>query len=181
MPAPAKRQGRPGGEIIDGRVRGAIKHTLIGELLADGIREPSFEEIVRRANCFEPLQSPAVIYRQAARQHVCSGVARYFRLFLPPASWSFQGSEVDVGGVLFDQVWLDDAGLLVVDELKTGRYLRAAKDQHERQLVRQLKAATKARGDEFRGVRVCLFSEPLRSFLARPDGTREALEWERVN
>lgn len=118
MPAPAKRQRRPGGEIIDGRVRGVIKHTLIGELLTAGIREPSFEEIVQRANRFEPLQSPAIIYRQAARQHVCSGVARYFRLFLPPESWMFQGSEVDLGGVVFDQLWLDEDGLLVADELK---------------------------------------------------------------
>lgn len=180
MPAPTKRAGRPGAEIIDGRVRGSIKHTLTGELLADGIRKPSFEEILARANRFEPLQSPAIIYRQAARQHVCSGVARYFRLFLPPESWTFLGYEHELGGVSFDHLWRDDQDLLVADELKTGRLPQAARDQHERQLAQQLKAGRKACGDEFRGVRVCVFTAPRHSFLARPDGTREPLDWEGV-
>jgi hypothetical protein len=170
-------QGKRGGEIIDGRVRGVIKHTLIGELLADGERTPTFEQILTRANRFEPLQSKAIIYRQAARLHVCSGVARYFRLFLPAESWSFQGYEVDIGGVTVDLSWLDEEGLTIVDELKTGRLVRAGRDAHERQLARQLKAGAKALGEQFRGVRVCMFVEPSRSFLARPDGTREALMW----
>jgi hypothetical protein len=178
MPAPARRQaGSAGKEIVDGRVRGVIKHTLTGELLAAGIRNPSFEEILTRANRFEPLQSDAIIYRQAARQHICTGVARYFRLFLPPASWRFEGYEVEVGGVSFDHLWTDDNDRLVADELKTGRLPEAGRDEHERQLARQLKAGARAQGDGFRGVRVCVFTAPTRSFFAHPDGTREPLTW----
>ena len=180
MPSPTKRAGQRGAEIIDGRLRGAIKHTLIGELLADGVREPSFEEILARANRFEPLRAEAIIYRQAARQHVCSGVARYFRLFLPPESWSFQGHEAPLGGVSFDHLWLDAGGRFVADELKTGRLPEAGKDEHDRQLARQLKAGVKTKGDEFAGVRVCVFTAPRRSFFAHPNGTREPLDWEEV-
>lgn len=180
MPSPTKRQKLAGAEIIDGRLRGAIKHTLIGELLADGNRNPSFEEILARANRFEPLRAEAIIYRQAARQHVCSGVARYFRLFLPPKSWSFQGYEAPLGGVSFDHLWLDDEGRFVADELKTGRLTEAGRDEHDRQLVRQLRAGAKAKGKEFLGVRVCVFTAPRHSFLAHPNGLREPLVWAEV-
>lgn len=177
-PNPVTKKRLAGEEIVNGRVRGTIKHTIIGQLLAEGIVAPSFEQILGLANQFEPLRAEAVIYRQAARLHVCTGVGRYFRLFLPPASWTFEGYEVEIGDVVVDQLWTDADGRAVIDELKTGKVESAGRDEHARQLVRQLKSAKRELGDRFRAVRVCMFVEPTKSFFAFPDGTREGLRWE---
>ena len=73
---------RPPG-VIDGRVRGNAKHELVGGLLSDGIRHPSWKEIVRRATALDLLDNPAIKYRQAMLAHVCVGTALYFPLLSP--------------------------------------------------------------------------------------------------
>lgn len=164
-------------EIIDGRVRGNAKHELVGGLLSDGIRHPSWKEIVRRATALDLLDNPAIKYRQAMLAHVCVGTALYFRFFLPHDGWEFVGTEVALDGCRYDLLWKDEQGRYVADELKTGRLAVGAVESLEEQLSRELQAGVKAYGEAFRGIRV-LFPAAVRdSFFATPDGRRELLAW----
>lgn len=161
--------------------RGRAVHDLIGELLAT-TRAPSPERIAAIVAAHGLLRDRPVIHRQAIKQSLETAIAAYFARFAPCELWDFVGASVRLASCEFDLIWRDSRnGQLLADELKTGLFgLRFVERNLERQVERQLRAGASACGDRFAGVRAIVLGEPWRSFLARPDGRREPLQWEVV-
>jgi hypothetical protein len=164
-----------------GSDRGRAVHQLIGELLAT-TRRPSSQQITRTVATHDLLREKAVIHRQSIKQPLETAIACYFARFAPCELWDFAGASVRLGSCEFDLLWRASRnGRLLADELKTGLFgLTFVHRKLDRQVERQLQAGTTTCGDRFAGVRAIVLGEPWRSFLARPDGSRQPLQWEVV-
>src|SRR4051794_1962676 len=98
---------------------GRAQHLFIGRLLAVWKREwPPVE--LTKAVADEVKRYPdvhdVVSYRQAYRRWLQVAAATYLRLFVPPASDSFVGAEVDAHGIPLDLLWTREDGSLWADE-----------------------------------------------------------------
>lgn len=165
----------PTSGAIDGRQAGELVHEIVGEMLAEGIREPSPEQVFGRV-ARHPATRRAAVYRQAARLRLATAVSLYCRFFMPDASWSFEGAEVAGRSCRFDLVWSLPDGRIVADEIKSGLVDgRRAWAELEDQVERLRKAGLAKFGARFVGVRVVLLSAPTFSYLARADGIRAEL------
>jgi hypothetical protein len=168
--------GQTGGPF-DGRRTGLLAHQAIAGLLADGIRQPTTEQLLSTAALVSA--EPAVIYRQNAVQRLVTASAVYFRLFAPPAAVALVGTEVRIRGACFDVVWELRDGSIGADEIKTGRVANAvARDEFMAQTLRQARAGQRRWGTRFRCVRCLLLGEPALSWSIDPDGAiAEAPRW----
>jgi hypothetical protein len=151
-------------------------HVLISALLNQGLRTYDRSAVIEVARRSRTLSGLSIKERMMRQQYLLSSAALYYRLFAPPLDWSFEGSEVDLAGVVVDHLWAAPGGWRVIDELKTGRrsgplYPDVARDQ----LARQLEAGRRCFGRRFRAVRLLVFSEPNRSLVLYPSGQSEPL------
>lgn len=160
---------------LDGRSVGAAAHQVIGELLAAGLREPTFEELLAAVGRSQLVREGVASFRQAARQRLITATGVYVRLFVPGREWEFVGREVEVSEARFDLVFRDSDGRVRADEIKAGRLCAEDTRKLEDQLGRQLDGGRARWEESFVGVRALLLWAPVRSFLARPDGEREQL------
>lgn len=153
-------------------------HEAVGKLLEAGVRKPGSLEIIALARHIVCEPGLAVVRRQAAIQRLATGTASYFRLFAPDETWVYLGAQVAGTECRFDFVFEGADGMVVADELKTGRAAsRAARGLFDEQVARQVKAGGAKWGESFLGVRVLFLAAPRASFLARPSGERDPLEW----
>jgi hypothetical protein len=159
--------------------RGRAIHQLIGELLL-ATRRPTPDAIRRTLSNHALLESQSIIHAQAIKQALSSALTVYFTRFAPSDVWDFAGYSVRIRGCEFDLLWRDSrTGRILADELKTSVLgLRFGAERLDRQAARQLRAGSAAIGERFAGVRAIVLADPSCSFLARPDGTREPLNWE---
>jgi len=161
---------------VDRKRVGALTHELIAELLEDGLRSPSPERISATAARLPGLADVGS-YRMAVRQRILTSAALYFRLFMPPAEWVFEGAELRASRARFDLVWRSPAGV-IVDELKTGRSATRREIAAVReQAARETAAGTMVFGEQFLGVRVVSLGAPRTSFFCDRDGRSTLLDW----
>jgi hypothetical protein len=137
-------------------VRGALCHSLIAELCAREITDPSAIEGFARGLLPPRL---AVVHRQALLSFLVPMAASYLRHFARPG-WRFVGSEVIVGDVALDLLW-QRAGHLEADEVKSSAsqsqaFMSAAQEQ----ALAQAHAARGHFGPEFAGVRIVALAKP---------------------
>lgn len=161
---------------VDKKRVGALAHALIAGLLAGGERAPA---AVRISACAAQLPGLAEVgsYRLAVRQRVLTSAAVYFRLFVPPAEWAFDGAELRGPSARFDLVWRS-AGGVIVDELKTGRSATRSEIAAVReQAARELRSGAAVFGKDFLGVRVVSLGAPRTSFFTGLDGRTTPVEW----
>lgn len=153
-------------------------HQAVATLLERDVRQPTALQVMELARDIVCTEELAPSRRQSAIQRLATSTASYFRLFAPTEEWSFIGAEVAGRNCRFDFAFKSNSGRVIVDELKTGRFV----DKVQRQLAdAQIETAVKAGvikwSDGFDGVRVLFLSAPRASFVARPDGSREVLGW----
>lgn len=162
---------------LDGRKAGERVHEAVARLLERGTRKPSPLEVVSLARDIVASPGLAVTYRQAAIQRLATATASYFRLFVLDESWQYVGSEVKAARCRYDLVFERD-GCVIADELKAGRVAdRTELKLTDAQIARQLIAGRAKWSEAFLGVRALFLGAPRASFLARPDGEREPIEW----
>ena len=161
---------------VDRRRVGVLAHALIAELLAAGARHPTPERISSAAARL-PALADVGSYRVAVRQRIVTSAALYFRLFIPPAGWVFDGAELRGPSARFDLVWRS-AGGVIVDELKSGRSATRREIAALReQAARETRAGAAVFGPDFLGVRVVSLGAPHTSFFTDRDGRCAPLEW----
>lgn len=161
---------------MDKKRVGALAHALIAGLLADGHRAPSPQRISTAAAALPGL-SEIPAFRLAVRQRALTAAAVYFRLFVPPREWAFEGAELRGPSARFDLVWRSAAGV-IVDELKTGRSATRSEITAVReQAARELRAGAAVFGEDFLGVRVVSLGAPRTSFFTGSDGRTTPVEW----
>jgi len=164
--------------VLDGRRAGERVHLAVARLLEQGVRKPSAFQVVSLARDMVVAPGLAVIYRQTAIQRLATCTASYFRLFALDETWTYIGAEIAAGRCRFDFLFEHEDGQVLADELKAGRVAdRGGRRLFDEQVARQLKAGAAKWGERFLGVRVLLLAAPRASFLARPDGERQPLEW----
>lgn len=98
----------------------------------------------------------------------------YLHRFRPTANWSLLGDEFAVPGSRFDLVHRNQAGAVLIDELKLG-VGRTAETAVREQIDRYLAEGRRLWGSSFVGVRLCAVHEPLQSRLYLPDRRRSVL------
>jgi hypothetical protein len=163
---------------LDTTAAGRRVHQSVGRLLAAGVRTPASLEVIALARDIVCEPGLAVVRRQAAIQRLASGTASYFRFFALDETWTYLGSEIAGEECRFDFVFEGSDGMIVADELKTGRAAdRGARRLFDEQIARQVTAGGVKWGESFLGVRALFLAAPRASFLARPNGEREPLEW----
>jgi hypothetical protein len=151
---------------------GTATHTAIAALAAV-TRTPTGPEVTAAINAALPMYSP--IEARAHKQKVAGLVAVYFWHLLPPPTWLFAGSEVELGDGRVDLLWRDSADRLLLDEIKTGAPRTLALSTTEQQVQRYLATARDIWGERFLGVRLLSLADWRRSVLVTPDGTRQPL------
>lgn len=151
---------------------GVAVHAAIGALAAH-TRSPTVAELQRAAH--RALGSFAPIEARAHKQNVASLAGSYYWHLLPPATWLFAGSELDVGAGRVDLLWRDDADRLLIDEIKAGSPRELGLARTRAQTGRYLDCATQLWPDQFIGIRLLSLADPHRSVLVRPDGNRVPL------
>jgi hypothetical protein len=174
-----KKRGAPpvrqtAAEVLKSQRLGVSVHVLVGECLQDGLRHPSPAELIARAGRHAVTVDSRAVHRQAAKQAVVTTAAIYFRWFTPPEAWEFIGTEVKAHGCRFDLVW-QAAGLIVVDEIKSGAAAVPGRDGFEPQVAGLVRGGETKYEDAFVGVRVILLAAPALSYLASPGGGRKPL------
>jgi hypothetical protein len=163
---------------LDTTTAGRRVHQAIGRLLDAGVRAPASIDVIALARDIVCEPGLAVVRRQAAIQRLATTTASYFRFFALDETWTYLGSELTAKDCRFDFVFEGADGTIVVDELKSGGAAdRGARRLFDEQIDRQVDAGTAKWCERFLGVRVLLLAAPRASFLARPDGERETLEW----
>lgn len=156
-------------------------HEAIRRLLEAGVRAPRGTDVIALARDIVCEPGLAVVHRQAAIQRLVTGTAAYFRLFVPDDTWAYMGAEIAAGRCRFDFVFEDVGGMVIADELKAGRAAsRGERQLSDDQVRRQLEGGAEKWGENFAGVRVLFLGAPRASFLARPSGERDELEWGRA-
>ncbi|MGK5111671.1 PD-(D/E)XK nuclease family protein [Geodermatophilus sp. CPCC 205506] len=151
---------------------GVLVHATIGTLAAR-TRCPSPTDL--RAAADRALGAFAPIEARAHRQNVAALSGSYFWHLLPPATWIFAGTELDVGVGRVDLVWRDSGDRVLIDEIKTGSPRELGLARTTAQVRRYLDCATQLWPDRFIGIRLLSLTEPHRSVLVRPDGSRVPL------
>lgn len=173
------RASATGGErssnTIDGRQVGLAVHLVIAELMREGRRQPTLQELLIVAAGSALMRKRVGSYRQAARQRLLTATSVYLRYFVPGPEWRFVGSEVAVPGARLDLVFEAVDGRVMADEIKTGRLSATEQAGFEEQIQRQLRGGGELYGTDFAGVRGLLLWAPSRSFIAHADGQRELL------
>jgi hypothetical protein len=144
---------------------GSATHLLIGRL-AGRFGVARSEEILRAGRTWLPAPGLAVPNRQALRAQVLSLTGVYFRVFGRPG-WRLIASEQVVDDVALDLVW-QRAGLIEVDEIKTGRLREADFERLRSQVIAQAGAGLREWGASFRGVRAVVLTRPATSFVQMP-------------
>ena len=119
----ARRLGRLKAETVSGRARlrsdsvGALTHEAIAVALTSG------DDAEGAADAARAVVSShiAPVYRLALLHRVTTATAVYLRdLPRAPAEWRLLGSEVIVGDVCLDLLFVDSRGRIEADEIKTG-------------------------------------------------------------
>lgn len=163
---------------LDPTTAGRRVHGAVGRLLEAGVRAPGSLEVIALARDIVCEPGLAVVRRQAAIQRLATCTAAYFRLFVLDETWAYIGAEIGAGRCRFDFVFEGVDASIVADELKSGKVAdRGERRLFDEQITRQLDAGAAKWGDRFLGIRALLLAAPRASFLARPDGGREPLEW----
>ncbi len=167
--------------VTDGRTMGVAVHRLLGDLFASrGTGDVSPTELRRFVATHPLVVSPKIVYRQTAKQRLLVPTAIYLRLFSPGADWKFVGAEITVGRRRADLVWQRE-GSVMIDELKTGKLADHLQHESLKQQVTDLVAASRdTYGDRLVGVRAIVLASPRASYMVRPDGSVEALQWEKA-
>ena len=151
---------------------GVAVHATIGALAAVS-RTPTTEQLQAAADralgAFGPIEA------RAHKQNVAALSGCYFWHLLPPATWIFAGTELDVGVGRVDLVWRDSGDRVLIDEIKTGSPRELGLARTAAQVRRYLDCATQLWPDRFIGVRLLSLADPHRSVLVRPDGSRVPL------
>jgi hypothetical protein len=143
-----------------------------------GVRVLSQEQLFAAVAAHRLVLAEPAVDRHSFKQRVITGVASYFRFFLPSAGWTLLGTEVTADGCRFDVVWETPEKQVIIDEIKAWRVeTRLDREAVEEQLPPALAAAQGTWGSRFVGIRVLWIGAPLHSVLVRPDGAREQL-WE---
>lgn len=163
---------------LDAGTAGRRVHQSVGLLLEAGVRAPANLEVITLARDVVCEPGLAAVRRQAAIQRLASGTASYFRFFVLDETWVYLGSEIAAKGCRFDFVFERSDGMIIADELKTGRAAdRASRRLFDEQIARQVAAGVAKWGERFSGVRVLFLAAPRASFVAHPSGESEPLEW----
>ena len=149
---------------------GELIHRVIGHLAeidlcpdARAIMTATAEVMAR----FAPIEA------RAHRQNVAGGALAFFRHLRPPDGWRFVGRELHVGLGRVDLVWSGPGGLVLVDEVKTGGWLR--RPVVTAQVHRYLDCARSVWPDRFVGLRLLSTADPYRSLFYDPAGRDRAL------
>ncbi len=162
----------------DGRTIGTMVHRLLGDVFATGRRSISPLELRLHVANHPLVTGTDAPYRQVAKQRLLAAAAIYLRFFAPDDDWGFAGAEMTLGRRRADFVWHRDDQVMI-DELKTGTVAgRLERDSLQRQVADLLKAGVAKYGTHFVGVRAIVLASPRSSYIARPDGSVEALERE---
>jgi hypothetical protein len=179
---PRPRTNRPSAierlERVSGPLLGRAIHAVLTELLSAGVRSIDAEQLFSIVAAHPIVRAEAVADRHAFKQRVITGVASYFRFFLPDPAWTLLGCELRAGRCPFDLVWKTPEGRIVIDEIKAGRLqTKPEREAVEGQLARQLTAAQHKWHSHFSGIRLLWIGAPLHSVFVRPDGVRVPI-WE---
>jgi hypothetical protein len=165
-------------ERVGGALLGQAIHAVVSDLLTAGVRELDQDQLFAAVASHHLILAQPVSERHFFKQRVITGVASYFRFFLPPPSWKLLGCEVPEGVCSFDLVWETPEREIFVDEIKAGRLAtRIEREAVEGQLARELAAANCKWLSRFAGIRLLWIGAPLHAVLVRPDGVREGI-WE---
>jgi hypothetical protein len=151
---------------------GVAVHATIGSLAAH-TRSPTVAELQKAAD--RALGSFAPIEARAHKQNVASLAGSYYWHLLPPATWLFAGTELDVGAGRVDLLWRDSDDRLLIDEIKAGSARELGLARTAAQITRYLDCATQRWPDQFIGIRLLSLADPHRSVLVRPDRSRTPL------
>jgi hypothetical protein len=151
---------------------GTATHASIAALAAR-TRTPTGPEVMAAVNAALPMFSP--IEARAHRQNVTGLVAGYFWNLLPPATWLFAGSEVQLGEGRVDLLWRDSGDRLLLDEIKTGAPRSLSLSSTQQQVSRYLTAAHEIWGERFVGVRLLSLRDWRRSLFVSLDGSQRPL------
>jgi hypothetical protein len=161
-----------------GAIIGRFAHVLIGDLLDAGVRDPSSRALMQASQALD-LASIPTMRPYAVAQQLAATAALYLRVFALRDPWRLVGREHTAGGCRFDLVFRNDAGDVLVDEIKTGRFEQALELRAlETQLARHLTAGAAEWGAKFQGVRTILLGAPRRSAIHHPDGTSTPVRWD---
>lgn len=110
----------------------------------------------------------AITYRQATRAYARATAHLYFRAMYP-TEMCYVGSE-GAGADRLDLIWQDETERMWVDALLIDRHLPALRSGRLDELIAHRHRVAGARlGDQYGGLRVCLFNEPARSHVLAAD------------
>lgn len=148
------------------RIGRAIEEIIAG-LLAAGHRHPGVAALLDAAAEHPVGREGRASHRAANRQRIFAGLLSFFAFHLPPDDWQFIASRVRFSDGEFDLVWRRPDGMIVVDEVKSGRlprpvFVSELKDQIERELA----GGRELYPGRFAGVRLLWLANPRHSFFA---------------
>jgi hypothetical protein len=160
-----------------GATLGRLAHVVIGDLLEAGLRDPSSRSLMQAVNK-QDLESVHSVHPYAVGQQLVAIAAIYLRLFALDSSWQLVGRERTAGKQRFDLVFQNQAGDVLIDEIKTGRFEQRMEVKTLRtQIARQLEAGNREWGEAFQGIRAVILGAPRRSEFHKPDGTSTPIGW----
>lgn len=149
---------------------GTLIHRAIADLARTSL-EPDGAAILRAADrsrvMFDKVEA------RAHRQNIAGGVLSYFRHLLPPPGWQFAGHEVHLGLGRVDLVWNHDDGRVLVDEVKTARFLRRTAITSQVRIY--LDCARTTWPDRFIGLRLVSTADHRASLFFPPSGEAVSL------
>lgn len=152
----------------EAKVGQRVHELVAAALTADAAGEPFDVGAATRAS-FQSRPFGAGALR--ALRFRCSSAVTVYLLRFRPQGWTLVGTEVPLGAAVADIVWADDAGTVVIDELKTGRRASCADPRVAGQVERLLSGGTDRWGSRFAGVRLAPIADPTAAaFFRRLDG-----------
>ena len=152
---------------------GVTCHHIIGWLLEQGVREPSFADIAKAVSD-HPITNATIASKLHSRQRLLSTIGIYFGLFERAPEWRLISREETLVGGRPDLVFASRNGGIEFDEIKAGRAADFIDDVEE-QVDRYLILGAERYREDFAGVRVLLLASPKHSFFAAVDGSRRPL------
>lgn len=131
-------------------------HLIVGALAET---RPSTTAVLEAVNTTWRTHPLGGTTASSARLRCATAVSIYFARCRPTDEWKLTGVEVPLREAIADLVWVDHAGGVMIDELKSGKpdpTTGATRDQLERLAV----GGRRRYGNCFRGVRFVPLSAP---------------------
>jgi len=152
-------------------VVGNLTHMAVGKTLSERMEgeSPDFP-VVLLENARSLLDSFGQLgpHKSRVLMRVATMSCAYFNRYLPGPVWRFLGAEIKIDGGRVDLAWVDDAGQVFFDELKTTRHGQSMSKDDNEQVSKYVASGRDRLGAGFLGVRFIPLMFPASAILATP-------------